>query len=127
MQEKSAELAVALDSADTLPCLVLRSRVMSDRGSNLKSAYELALERLEEKGIEPPRPEALSDELKQQMAEVRSKAEAELARVEILHRDSSHAIDPLQQAEAEANYRRDRQRIEDDRDRKLARLRKESS
>ena len=100
---------------------------MSDRDSSLKSAYELALERLEEKGIEPPRPEALSDELKQQLAEVRSKAEAELARVEILHRDSSRAIDPVQQAEAEANYRRDRQRIEDDRDRKLARLRQESS
>lgn len=99
---------------------------MSKNDPELKSAYELALERLEKKGIEPPRPQGLSDELKQKIAEVRSKAEAELARLDILRSNTPRSIDPMQSAEAQANYRRDRQRIEEDRDRKLARLRQES-
>jgi hypothetical protein len=77
----------------------------------MKSAYELALERLEQRGID--RPEALSDELREQMAEVRRQADAKLAELEILHAKS------LQ----EEDYARERRRIEEDRDRKIAKLR----
>ena len=100
---------------------------MSDANKGMKSAYELALERMEQEGIEKPRPGGLSDTVKEQMAEIRSKAAAELARIEILHKDSLTAADPVARAESEANFRRDRQRIEDDRDRKLARLREAST
>ena len=98
---------------------------MSDGGdTGLKSAYERALEKLEQQGIERPRPEALSDELRARMEEVRSKAEAELAQVEILHRDRLRkGLEPAEREEAEEHYRQDRRRIEDERDRKLRRLR----
>lgn len=98
---------------------------MSGNGdSGLKSAYERALEKLERQGIERPRPDALSDDVRARMEEVRSKAEAELAQAEILYRDRLRKeADPAQRAQAEEHYRRDRQRIEDERDRKLRRLR----
>ena len=93
-----------------------------DKASGMKSAYELALERLEKQGIERPREEGLSDEQKEQVAEIRRQAEARLAELEILHRDSLRK-DPAGRQEAEDNYVRERRRIEDDRDRKIAKLR----
>ncbi len=91
----------------------------------MKSAYELALERLEKQGIERPREDSLTDEVREQMAEVRRRAEAKTAELEILHRDSlAKQQDPTQREEEESNFRRERQRIEDDRDRKLEKLRR---
>lgn len=84
---------------------------MADKASGMKSAYELALERLEQRGID--RPEVLSDELREQVAEIRRQADAKLAELEILHARS------LQ----EEDYVRERRRIEEDRDRKIAKLR----
>ena len=95
-----------------------------DKASGMKSAYELALERLEKQGIERPREEGLSDEMKEQVAEIRRQTEAKLAELEILHRDSLRkAIDPSKRQEAEEDYVRERRRIEEDRDRKIAKLR----
>ena len=95
-----------------------------DRAAGMKSAYELALERLESQGIERPREAAVSEETRAQMAEVRRQAEAKLAELEILHRDSLRkAVDPAKAQEDEDNYRRERRRLEDERDRKLAKLR----
>jgi hypothetical protein len=94
-----------------------------DKASGMKSAYELALERLEKQGIERPREESLSDEQKEQVAELRRQAEAKLAELEILHRDSlGKAYDPAKRQEAEEDYVRERRRIEEDRDRKIAKL-----
>lgn len=84
----------------------------------MKSAYELALERLESQGIERPREDALTDDVRRQMAEVKSRAEAELAQLEILHRERGQG-DP----EAQEEYVRERRRIEETRDRKLDKLR----
>lgn len=96
----------------------------SDKSSGMKSAYELALERLERQGIERPREEALSEEVRQQVAEARRQAEAKLAELEILHRDRLKGVyDPAKREEEEENYRTDRRRIEADRDRKIERLR----
>ncbi len=94
-----------------------------DKASGMKSAYELALERMEKQGIERPREEALSAETQEKIAEVRRQAEAKLAELEILHRDGVAKGDPMKRLETEDNYGRERRRIEDDRDRKIEKLR----
>jgi hypothetical protein len=97
---------------------------MSDKASGMKSAYELALERLESQGIERPREESLSDEVRRQMAEVRSKAEARIAELEILHQNRLKSIfDPVKRQEEDDDYVRERRRIEDDREARLDALR----
>ena len=93
----------------------------------MKSAYELALERMERQGIERPREDSLSDEVREQMAEARRRADAKKAELEILHRDRLASIrDPGERIAEEQNYLRERQRIEEDRDRKIERLREGS-
>jgi hypothetical protein len=94
-----------------------------DKASGMKSAYELALERLEKQGIERPREEGLSGEVREQVAELRRQAEAKLAELEILHRDRLRKVDPVKRQEEEEDYVRERRRIEEDRDRKIAKLR----
>ena len=96
-----------------------------DKAPKMKSAYELALERMAGQGIEPPREEALSPELRQRVAEVRQKTEAKLAELEILHKDAlrkSHDFAAREKAEEE--YRGERRRLEEDRDRQIAKLRR---
>lgn len=98
-----------------------------DKSSGMKTAYELALERLERDGIARPDAESLSPEIRKKMAEVRSRAEASLAELEILHRDRSRkANDPAALEEEKEQYRQERERLERERDRKLAALRAES-
>ena len=93
-----------------------------DKASGMKSAYELALERLEKQGIERPREEAHSPETLEKIAEVRRQAEAKLAELEILHGDRLRK-DPMKRQEEEDDYVRERRRIEEDRDRKVEKLR----
>lgn len=87
-----------------------------------KSAYQLALERLQrkdrEQGIEE-RP--LSDEQRAGIAELRRVYEAKLAEREILHQSSLRkaGYDPEAVEKLEEEYRRDRERITAERDRKL--------
>ena len=96
-----------------------------DKAAGMKSAYELALERLEKQGIERPREETFSDEVRDQIAEARRKAEARIAELEILHKDRLKGVyDPAKRQEDEDEYVRERRRIEDDRDRKIEELRK---
>ncbi len=95
-----------------------------DKPTGMKSAYELALERLESQGIDRPREDSLSAEVREEIAEVRRRAEAKVAEIEILHRDRLAKLgDPAQRDEERANFSRERQRVEDDRDHKIARLR----
>jgi len=96
-----------------------------DEGARMKSAYDLALERLEREGIERPREDALTDEVRREMAEVRSRAEAKIAELEILHRDRlARLYEPEARQQEGEDYRRERRRIEEDRDRKLDALRR---
>lgn len=90
-----------------------------------KSAYELAMERLRKKdrdeGVEE-RP--LTDDQRAAIAEARRVAEARLAEREILHQSAlRQARDPESAAELEEEYRRDRDRIATDRDRKIREIR----
>jgi hypothetical protein len=95
-----------------------------DKAAGMKSSYELALERLERQGIERPREESLSDEVRAQVGLARQQAEAKLAELEILHRDRVKGLrDFAKLQDEEAEYVRERQRIEADRDRKIEKLR----
>jgi hypothetical protein len=95
-----------------------------DKASGMKSAYELALERLEKQGIERPREEAMPEGLREQIAEVRRQAEAKLAELEILHQNRLKGVwEPAKRQEEEEEYVRERRRLEGDRDRKLDKLR----
>ena len=88
----------------------------------MKSAYELALERLASRGIE--RPGSLDEATRKKIAEVRAKAEADLAKLEILHRERMSAeADPAKAHRAEEEYAVDRRRLEERRDTAIARLR----
>jgi hypothetical protein len=86
-----------------------------------KSAYELILERLKQKDrTDGVTERVLSDEQKQKIAELRRVYEAKLAEREILHqsdRQKAGDLDALDQLEQ--NYRRDRERIASERDRKI--------
>ena len=94
----------------------------------MKSAYERALEKLEEQGIERPRDEAYSDEMMDEMEEVRTKAQARVAELEILHqKELAAGLDPLAAAKSKEELRIEVERIESNRDQKLAALRKKAS
>ena len=90
-----------------------------------KSAYELAMERLQKKdredGVEN-RP--LTDEQRQDIAEIRKTYEARFAEREILHRSALRKTeDPAEHETLEEQYRRDRERLGSERDRKIEKVR----
>jgi hypothetical protein len=90
-----------------------------------KSAYELAMERLRKKdkeaGIED-RP--LSEEQRAAIADVRKVYEAKLAEREILHKAALRkAQDPAEIETLEEQYRRDRDRLASERERKIGEVR----
>ena len=83
-----------------------------DKAKGMKSAYELALERLEAQGIERPREEALSEETKHAIADARRLTESKLAELEILHRDKLKKLDdPTKLAEQEEYFQLEKSRI----------------
>lgn len=91
----------------------------------IKTAYELALERMASQGIEPPREEALSPEVRERIAAARQKTAAKLAELEILHRDALRKNpDPLAREKAEEEYGRERRRLEEERERQVEKLRR---
>ena len=92
--------------------------------SELKSAYEAALERLERQGVERPREESLSGETREKMAEARRVTEARLAELEILHGDRLAKIgDPTAADQERQEYRQERSRLEAKLERELGALR----
>ncbi len=91
-----------------------------------KSAYEIAMERLRKKdkeaGVEE-RP--LSEEQRSAIADVRKVYEAKLAEREILHRSElAKTYEPEAREKLEEEYRRDRERLASDRDRKIEEIRR---
>ena len=95
-------------------------------GKKQKSAYDLAMEKLEAadraSGVkETP----LSGAQKEAIAEARRVAASRLAEREILFRDAMQKVaDPAEREKAEEEYQIDRQRIEDDRDRAIESIRR---
>ena len=90
----------------------------------MKSAYEIAMERLRkqdaERGETMP---LLSEKQKEEIAEIRQHYQAKLAEREILHhaelRKARASRDPEAVRAAEEGYRRDRSRIENDMETKI--------
>jgi hypothetical protein len=94
-------------------------------GRKQKSAYDLAMERLEaadrESGV---RKTSLSGVQKEAIAEARRVAASRLAEQEILFRDAIRkTASRAERDKAEDGYRIDRKRIEDDRDRNIESIR----
>jgi len=92
----------------------------------LKSAYELAMERLrkndEEAGVER-RP--VTDAQKAAIAEIRNFYEAKIAEVEVLHQGRLRTTaDPVERAAREEEYRRDRERLSTERDARIEKARR---
>ena len=97
---------------------------MADDG--LKSAYELAMERFQKKDAESgvvQKP--VTDEQKAAIAELRSRYQAKIAELEIMHRGNMMAMaDPLAREVAEDNYQRERERISAEREAKIEAVRR---
>lgn len=91
----------------------------------LKSAYELALERFQKKDAEAGIvSQPLTDEQKAAIAEVRNQYQAKIAELEILHRGQvAGMMDPAALELAEEQYRRERGRLERERESKIERAR----
>jgi len=91
-----------------------------------KSALELAMERLRKKdkdaGVVDAKP--VTDAQRAAIAEARSVSEAKLAEREILFKAKMAAVrEPDAREVLEQEYRRDRERITSDRDRKIEEIR----
>lgn len=90
-----------------------------------KSAFDLAMERLRKRDAEqgvsdrPP-----SEAQKAAIAEARSLRAAKTAELEILHRSKlATVLDPAQRALLDDDYRRELQRLSDDCERKIQKIR----
>ncbi len=93
---------------------------MSDR-EGPKSSYELAMERLRKQDKEAGvTRQAVTDAQKAAIAEIRNFYQAKLAELEVLYQGQSRTIiDPSDRASREQEYRRDRERLAGERDRKI--------
>jgi hypothetical protein len=91
-----------------------------------KSALEIAMARLKQKDAESGEVETpLTDEQKAKIAEARQTASAKLAQEEILYKAAlASTYDPAERATLQENYRRDVARITDDRDSKIAKIKR---
>jgi hypothetical protein len=90
-----------------------------------KSAYELAMERLRKKdAAEGIAERAVTDEQKAEIAEVRRVYEAKVAEAEILFKSKIAGVfEPEERSKLADGHRRDLQRLQDERERKLAKIR----
>ena len=91
-----------------------------------KSSYELAMERLRKKdeaaGVEP---QALTNEQRANIAEVRSLYGAKLAQAEVLHKGTlDRTFDPAERAVLEEQYRRERDRLTSELESKVEKARR---
>lgn len=91
-----------------------------------KTALELAMERLRQKDREAGVAERpLTDEQKAKIAEIRNFYDAKLAEREILHQSAMKGVmDPESREKLDEEYRRDRDRIASERDRKIEEIRR---
>jgi hypothetical protein len=98
---------------------------MSVENDKPKSAIELAMERLRRKDVEEGVVEQpITEEQKRAIADARSVHASKTAELEILHRSKMMGVfDAAARAQAEDEYRRELQRINDDLERKVRKIR----
>src|SRR5947208_16856008 len=92
----------------------------------VKSAYEIAMERFKKQdkdaGVER---KPLTDQQKAAIAEIRNFYEAKLAEADLLHQDKMlTTLDPAEREKRDQEYRRDRERLSNERDTKIEKARK---
>jgi hypothetical protein len=92
-----------------------------------KTAYEVAMERLRQKdaeaGIER---QIVTAEQKAAIAEIRNLYEGKLAQLEVVYEGEMRALfDPAEREAVQGQYRRDRERLNSERDAKVAKARSE--
>lgn len=96
-------------------------------GDAPKSAWEIALEKLNRQDQErgEAAPQSLTEAQKQAIAAARQRYQARVAEGEILHRASlaKAGDDPEARQKVEEEYRIDRRRLEEQRDRDIAAIR----
>jgi len=94
--------------------------------TGVKSAYELAMERLRKKDKDEGiarRP--VTDAQKAAIAEIRNFYEAKLAELEVLYQGRQRTtVDPAERSTREEEYRRDRERLSTERDAKIEKVRR---
>jgi hypothetical protein len=92
----------------------------------MKSAYELAMERLRKKDADEGRVETpLTDEQRAAIADARSLYASKVAEAEILYKSKLMSVfDPAERAELDENHRRDLARIKADEEKKIEELRR---
>jgi len=93
-----------------------------------KSALELAMERLRQRDADSGAVErAVTDAQRSAIAEARSLHASKVAELEILHRaNMARMFDPAERTKAADDYRRDMQRLHEDLDRKVGKIRAKS-
>jgi hypothetical protein len=98
---------------------------MADPDETPKSALELAMARLRQKDAERGEQAApLTEDQKARIAEVRQAAQAKLAQEDILYQSSlAKAWEPEARAKLDAEHRLDVQRINDEAERKVQKIR----
>jgi hypothetical protein len=95
----------------------------------LKSAYELAMERLRKQDAQAGVDERpLTEAQKAAIAEVRTFYEAKMAEQEVLQQSRlRRTLEPAERDAIEAEYRRDRERLAAERDAKVEKIRSASA
>ena len=95
----------------------------------MKSAYELAIERLRKKDEEAGVTSTpVTDEQKAAIAEVRNFYESKLAEQQVLHESALRKLlEPEAREVLEQEYRRNRERLTSERDRKIEKIRRGDS
>lgn len=96
---------------------------MADTG--MKSAYELAMERLQKKDAEAGvERREVTDAQRAAIAEIRNFYEAKFAELEVLHQGRlRQLVEPAERDVRMEEYRRDRERLSSERDAKIEKAR----
>ena len=89
----------------------------------MKSAYERALEKLESSGIAAPQQDALDEDQRRRIEDERTRHQAKVAELEILHRKNLSA-DPAKRHQEEENYRAEKRRLSERLESKIERIRR---
>jgi hypothetical protein len=101
---------------------------MAEEKGPLKSAVELAMERLKKKDEESGvASRALTDADKAAIAEIRNFYEAKLAQEDVLHQSKLRTLgDPAERDVLNAQFRRERERLMSEREAKIEKVRRGS-
>lgn len=98
---------------------------MPEEDKPLKSAYELAMERLNKRDAESGvSHHPLTDDQKAAIADIRNVYQAKIAELEVLHQSQLRkTFDPAERETIEAGFRRERDRLVSERDTKVEKAR----